>query len=50
MRSKEDALDYRYFPEPDLPQLILSEEILKEIEKTDLEIPYKLIKKFKENF
>lgn len=28
MRSKEDALDYRYFPEPDLPALILSQERL----------------------
>ena len=28
MRSKEDAQDYRYFPEPDLPPLELSEEYL----------------------
>ena len=28
MRSKEDARDYRYFPEPDIPPLELSEEYL----------------------
>lgn len=31
MRSKEDALDYRYFPEPDLPPLLLKREILDHI-------------------
>ncbi len=31
MRSKEDAQDYRYFPEPDLVPLIISDEWLEEI-------------------
>ncbi len=44
MRSKEDALDYRYFPEPDLPPLILSDELLKNINNIPLEIPYNFIK------
>ncbi len=44
MRSKEDALDYRYFPEPDLPPLILSDELIKNINDTKLEIPYDFIK------
>ncbi len=32
MRSKEDSSDYRYFPDPDLPPIISSEERLSEIE------------------
>lgn len=28
MRSKEDAMDYRYFPEPDLPAVVISDERL----------------------
>ena len=31
MRSKEDAKDYRYFPDPDLPPVFISEEWLKRI-------------------
>lgn len=30
LRSKEDAMDYRYFPDPDLPPLLLSKEFLEE--------------------
>jgi len=36
MRNKEDAHDYRYFPDPDLPPLILSQE---EIERTRATLP-----------
>ena len=50
MRSKEDALDYRYFPEPDLPPLVLSEEILQKVESTELTIPFEQIKKMKSEF
>lgn len=31
MRSKEEARDYRYFPEPDLPPVVLSQEYIKHI-------------------
>ena len=39
MRSKEQAHDYRYFPEPDLPPLIVSAEFLSEIRKKLPELP-----------
>jgi aspartyl-tRNA(Asn)/glutamyl-tRNA(Gln) amidotransferase subunit B len=39
MRSKEQAHDYRYFPEPDLPPLIVSAEFLSETRKNLPELP-----------
>ena len=39
MRSKEQAHDYRYFPEPDLPPLIISAEFLAETKKKLPELP-----------
>ncbi len=39
MRSKEQAHDYRYFPEPDLPPLIVSKEWMAEIAKSMPELP-----------
>jgi aspartyl-tRNA(Asn)/glutamyl-tRNA(Gln) amidotransferase subunit B len=38
-RSKEFADDYRYFPEPDLPPLRISRELVAQIEKTLPELP-----------
>ncbi|MDQ3059040.1 MAG: Asp-tRNA(Asn)/Glu-tRNA(Gln) amidotransferase subunit GatB [Pseudomonadota bacterium] len=37
MRSKEDAADYRYFPDPDLPPLVISREWVAEIRARMLE-------------
>ena len=39
MRSKEQAHDYRYFPEPDLPPLVLSPEFIAEMERRLPELP-----------
>jgi len=39
MRSKEQAHDYRYFPEPDLPPVIVSAELLAEVKKKLPELP-----------
>ena len=39
MRGKEDAHDYRYFPDPDLLPLVLSEEMVSEIEAALPELP-----------
>lgn len=40
LRSKEDAQDYRYFPEPDLMPIVTSDEKIEEIRKTIPELPH----------
>ena len=39
MRSKEDALDYRYFPEPDLPPVVLQHDWLEKVKAHMPELP-----------
>ncbi len=39
MRGKEDAHDYRYFPEPDLVPLVISQEWIDEVKKRMPELP-----------
>lgn len=39
MRSKEDALDYRYFPEPDLPPVVLQHNWLENVKANMPELP-----------
>jgi aspartyl-tRNA(Asn)/glutamyl-tRNA(Gln) amidotransferase subunit B len=46
LRSKEDANDYRYFPEPDLPPVVLSEQYLKKIEDEMPPLPKVLFEQF----
>ena len=39
MRGKEDAQDYRYFPDPDLPPLVVSDELIDEVKRNLPELP-----------
>jgi len=39
MRSKEEAHDYRYFPDPDLPPLLIGDDLLKEASAALPELP-----------
>jgi aspartyl-tRNA(Asn)/glutamyl-tRNA(Gln) amidotransferase subunit B len=46
MRSKEEAHDYRYFPEPDLPPLVVSPEWLAEVKASLPELPAEKRRRF----
>ena len=46
MRGKEDSHDYRYFPEPDLPPLIVSSERLRNIRQAIPELPASMRERF----
>ncbi|MDD5226254.1 MAG: Asp-tRNA(Asn)/Glu-tRNA(Gln) amidotransferase subunit GatB [Candidatus Omnitrophica bacterium] len=50
MRSKEEAHDYRYFPEPDLVPFTLSRELVKSIEEALPELPMARAKRFIKEF
>jgi len=50
MRSKEEAHDYRYFPDPDLLPVIVNEEWKDEIAKTLPELPDAKLKRFVSEF
>ena len=45
-RSKEDAHDYRYFPEPDLPPLIVDQEWVEQVARTLPELPRQKAQRF----
>ncbi len=48
MRSKEDAIDYKYFKEPNLPPIRLKRDWIAEIEKELPSFPYERITKYME--
>jgi aspartyl-tRNA(Asn)/glutamyl-tRNA(Gln) amidotransferase subunit B len=50
MRSKEDANDYRYFPEPDLPPLILEQSRIDAIRETIPELPDEKAARFQRDY
>jgi len=50
MRSKEEAHDYRYFPDPDLPPMVLSDEFIEEVRATLPELPTAKKQRFEDSF
>ena len=50
MRSKEDAHDYRYFPDPDLLPLMISDDLINDIKKNIPELPDEKKKRFIDKF
>ena len=50
MRSKEEAHDYRYFPEPDLPPLVVSSEFIERVRTALPELPEARRRRFMEEY
>jgi aspartyl-tRNA(Asn)/glutamyl-tRNA(Gln) amidotransferase subunit B len=50
MRSKEEAHDYRYFPEPDLPPLVVTDEFIETVRATLPELPGPRARRFSEQY
>src|ERR1043166_64803 len=50
MRSKEEAHDYRYFPEPDLPPLVVASEFVEDVRASLPELPGPRAKRFAEQY
>lgn len=50
MRSKEDAQDYRYFPEPDLVPIVISQEWIDRIKERQPEFREEKLKRYKKEF
>ncbi|MEY3124578.1 MAG: Asp-tRNA(Asn)/Glu-tRNA(Gln) amidotransferase subunit GatB [Pseudomonadota bacterium] len=50
MRSKEDAADYRYFPDPDLPPLVISREWVERVRTEMTELPRTMAARFEAEY
>lgn len=50
MRYKEEADDYRYFPEPDLPPVTITDDLLQRVRKNMPELPGMMRKRFIEEY
>ncbi|GGP26708.1 Asp-tRNA(Asn)/Glu-tRNA(Gln) amidotransferase subunit GatB [Silvimonas amylolytica] len=50
MRTKEDAHDYRYFPDPDLPPLVISEEWISRVQNELPELPAAMRARFETQY
>jgi len=49
-RTKEDSADYRYFPEPDLPGLEISDELLAQVRANTPELPHQKRHRFMKEY
>jgi aspartyl-tRNA(Asn)/glutamyl-tRNA(Gln) amidotransferase subunit B len=50
MRTKEDAADYRYFPDPDLPPLCISQEWIADVRSHMAELPRAMAARFESSY
>ncbi len=50
MRSKEDAQDYRYFPEPDLVPIVISDEWIEAVKSRQPELRAEKLERYKKEF
>ncbi|WP_322469882.1 Asp-tRNA(Asn)/Glu-tRNA(Gln) amidotransferase subunit GatB [Hydrogenophaga sp. SNF1] len=50
MRTKEDAADYRYFPDPDLPPLVVSRDWVAEVKAAMPELPRAMAERFVQQY
>jgi aspartyl-tRNA(Asn)/glutamyl-tRNA(Gln) amidotransferase subunit B len=50
MRTKEDAADYRYFPDPDLPPLVVAPEWVERVRSEMAELPRVMAARFVEQY